>query len=277
MPTDFPEKVDAFPPQSDTTRNENSAHADFHTNLADAIVALEETVLGSVKPETLTIGPEGDIEPLGAPSPSPRIFLGEEGAPPLENGWELNGSTNFEGRGEANEYSGAQFVRIEVHVKHTGPSAATIFTLPVGFRPLEEVKEAFITLFPDGRVVPNAPSEEITQTVFFESEFVNLEPASELLEGNTPTVTVDGFGNVRLNGILLALENATAIAPIIQLPSTILPSQRIIGGYTGDAAEAQLDDDGFVYIPPSTLTLRPGAEEIFVFVFDAFPTFRVAA
>lgn len=80
---------------------------------------------------------------------------GNAGDPPYEHGWESGGSFYF------NEPSGEEFLFVKAH--HPGPSAATIFTLPVGWRPTVKVEVGNIVVDVDGTVKPIAPAEDVEQ------------------------------------------------------------------------------------------------------------------
>lgn len=73
MSTDYPTGVDSFPPQSDTTPNKNNAHAGFHTDLADAIVALEETLGLNPQGEADTVAERLDAITAQEGPPGPAI------------------------------------------------------------------------------------------------------------------------------------------------------------------------------------------------------------
>lgn len=145
----------------------------------------------------------------------------------LENGWTGE---------EAAAYQGFADGSVEITVvkaNHVGPSAATIFTLPEGFRPAEKVVGPVLTIEVDGQVKPTVAAEELenVEQKIAASEFVPQQIGWEVFEDGDVTFFKDREV-VRVNGIVLDTHDSLGggVDPVFVLPEGYRPARRVYAG-----------------------------------------------
>ncbi len=235
-------KQDAATAATDT---ELTAHAADTTNIhgiADtAQLATKSEVPGEVE-DWHIVGDPG--EPDFTPYDGNEHHPADEGEPPIENGWTQTPGITFKGLAD-----GGILVVIE-GVEHAGASAATIFTLPVGFRPAEAVTKEGVTIGTDGQVKPSVPTESAAAEIEFDADF---DPTAFEAVEKAPISFLKADGVVYLAGAAVVLSTAAEPGEsLFVLPEDFRPTAPVV--LPGLAGKLRIIDDGTVKVDAVALS-----------------------